>query len=700
MLKKTLLGWLISLTLLVPATYLTYAAGPPTPPPISPQHDSDSAPVAFSIIVYSDGTWEGEAHFAPLSSAPSSLGLEAALDAQVQREAAAIFRGHGIRYSLDEKKDVNYTFSLKGEYASEIVEMALSAGHVVKRLDGPVALYLGGFVRESQPLTLTLSANPSTGYSWDVEALDGSTISQSNDVETHHISEGLGVLTRQVIRLAAMETGQVNLRLVYRRPWQADLSPTVVISIQPDGLDLAAACSTLSMPLPPPVSTHTFESLKGLLGQASQWSTAPSSAQGLPSAYNWCDEHGGCTPIKDQGQCGSCWAFATVGPLEAHLQAAGQMTDLSEQYLVSCNIESPKYGCDGGWFAHDYHLNEIPPNETQAGAVLESAFPYVASDVPCSGPYNHPYRIASWHYVGSWSGIPSVDAIKQAIYDHGPVAAAICAGNEFQDYDGGVFQTDETCDYTINHAIVLVGWNDSEQAWILRNSWGTGWGESGYMRIQYGVSQVGYAANYVIYNIPLVASDWVYLPLVARSFGATPTLSNGDFEGGRDGSWSEYSSNGWGLILQSSDLPSYVSPHGGNWATWLGGDDDETSTLSQQATIPSDATTLNYWYWIDSEDWCGYDYAYVRFGSTTLKTDSLCESNNTGGWKFQQINITSWQGQTVELRFVVETDGSLNSNFFLDDVSLSTTTASPGLPISPDTPEASAGHTTATKESR
>ncbi len=685
---KILLSWLILLTLLVPSTYLTRAAGPPAP--ILPQRGHDSAPVEFSISVCSDGTWEGEAHF-PCTSPLASSGLEKSLDAQAQQETAAIFRGHGIRYSLSEKKDANYTFSLEGEDASEIVEMALSAGHAVKRLAGPVALDLGGSVRKGQPLTLTLSANLSTGYAWDVETPNGSVLSQLNGVETHQIAEGLGVPARQVIRLAAMETGQANLRLAYRRPWQADLSPTVLISIQPGGLDLAAACSTLSKPLPPPVPTHTCGSLEESPGQAFQQPTF--SVQSLPSAYNWCDEHGGCTPVKSQGSCGSCWAFATVGPLEAHLQAAGQTTDLSEQYLVSCNTNG--WNCQvGGWWAHDYHEHKKPPSESQAGAVLESSFPYRALDLPCAGPYNHPHRIASWYFVGSEYSTPSIDAIKQAIYDHGPVAAAICAGSGFRQYEGGIFQTNDTCDYTVNHAIVLVGWDDSEQTWTLRNSWGTGWGEDGYMRIRHGTSHVGYSANYITYNKPFTASAWVYLPAVGRDFRVAPTLPNGDFESGRDGSWSESSTHGWNLALDSSDLP--VPPHGGRWAAWLGGDDDETAILSQQVTVPSDATTLDYWYWSGSEDLCGCDHAYVRFGATGLKTYDLCASNNTEGWVSQQINVASWQGQTVELRFVVETDGSLTSNFFLDDVGFSPTAASSGRFVSPDQPEAS----TATKRSR
>jgi hypothetical protein len=104
-------------------------------------------------------------------------------------------------------------------------------------------------------------------------------------------------------------------------------------------------------------------------------------------------------------------------------------------------------------------------------------------------------------------------------------------------------------------------------------------------------------------------------------------------------------------------------------------------------TIPSSATTLNYWYRSASEDLCGYDYAYVRFGSTTLATYDLCEDNNTGEWGHRQIDIQAYRGESVNLRFVAVTDGVLNSSFFLDDVSISAITASAVPSVSPGSSE-------------
>jgi len=222
----------------------------------------------------------------------------------------------------------------------------------------------------------------------------------------------------------------------------------------------------------------------------------------LPPKWDW-REHGGVTPVKDQGRCGSCWAFATVGPLESVIKIkTGQNVDLSEQWLVSCNRDG--WGCNGGWWAHDYHAGLIGKCGG-TGAVLEEYFPYVAYDQPCSGPYPHNYLLAdgdgdgySWEFVGGDGSVPSVEKIKQAIYTYGPVSSAVYVDSAFQMYTGGVFNSDG--DGPVNHGVVIVGWDDTKGkngAWIIKNSWGTGWGDNGYMYIEYGCNKIGYAACYI-----------------------------------------------------------------------------------------------------------------------------------------------------------------------------------------------------------
>ena len=210
----------------------------------------------------------------------------------------------------------------------------------------------------------------------------------------------------------------------------------------------------------------------------------------LPSYWDW-RQHNGVTPVKNQGGCGSCWAFSTVGTMEAMiLIASGITNDLSEQQLVSCDTEY--YGCEGGDYAFDM---EISP-----GAVLESCFPYEAADVPCQTNCPYVYKLNSWGYVSnSWS-VPSTTAIKNAIYTYGPISVLVAVDGYFEAYSGGVFNANTAS--SINHAVVLVGWDDTNGCWIMKNSWGTGWGESGYMRIAYGCDQIGYAAAYAVWVMP------------------------------------------------------------------------------------------------------------------------------------------------------------------------------------------------------
>ena len=120
-----------------------------------------------------------------------------------------------------------------------------------------------------------------------------------------------------------------------------------------------------------------------------------------------------------------------------------------------------------------------------------------------------------------------VTTLKQAIYDYGPVSAAICVGYAFHYYDGGVFDTDETSSCPpgnpVDHGVVLVGWDDnrgSSGAWLLKNSWGPYWGEDGYMWIEYGISNVGYGAAYVDYEGGGSSNNPPYTPY-------SPTPSNG-----------------------------------------------------------------------------------------------------------------------------------------------------------------------------
>jgi len=230
----------------------------------------------------------------------------------------------------------------------------------------------------------------------------------------------------------------------------------------------------------------------------------------LPSAFDW-RALNGCTPIKNQQACGSCWAFSTIGALECNIRIRdGLIVNLSEQWLIDCNQEESLdvpalgfdgvWGCQGGWFAHDYLSGVKRDPCGGAGGVSNDQSPYYGVDHACACPYIHRFAIDAWAYIAGEELIPEPDAIKQAIMEYGPISVAVYAGDAFGAYMGGVFNVNEQVEP--NHAVVLVGWDDAKGAagaWILRNSWSTQWGEDGYMWIEYGCSNVGYGACFVEY---------------------------------------------------------------------------------------------------------------------------------------------------------------------------------------------------------
>jgi C1A family cysteine protease len=354
-------------------------------------------------------------------------------------------------------------------------------------LGGVTQLEVESPVREARDMVLVLEANPSTGSSWKVTADSGMTARTPPTYEKHTL--GYGVPQRQVIRLTPGPTGIGPIRLVYKRSWEATAATRrlkLKLSSMPAKLDLSnpdAPAVPLTLP-------------KGVVHDK----VFPSMAkEALPEHLDWRDS-GIVTPIRDQESCGSCWAFGTVGIMESALWKKGVANkDLSEQYLVSCNKEG--WNCDeGGFTAHMYHYDTPGKNQSAAGAVLESVKPYTGTDGTCKVNYDKPYVLTDWRFItGSEDTVPTVDQIKSAIYTYGPITAGVCAGSGWDDYSGGIFTQDETseCDGSTNHQIILVGWDNPGQYWILRNSWGTGWGIDGYMHIKWDVSRVGEGTSWV-----------------------------------------------------------------------------------------------------------------------------------------------------------------------------------------------------------
>jgi len=242
----------------------------------------------------------------------------------------------------------------------------------------------------------------------------------------------------------------------------------------------------------------TMQEMEGTAIMAPQHCSATNGvkAQGnidAPAFLDW-RQSGIVTPVKNQGSCGSCWTFSATGALEAHWALYKNRTSplLSEQQLVDCAGDFNNFGCSGGLPSQAFeYIRQV------GGIQTEIDYPYKATNGTCAFDKN---RIAASVFYGS-ANVSQADenALLEALVQRGPVSIAFQVIAGFKDYDGGVY-VGESC-FTdpdhVNHAVLLVGHGYDEGTklnyWIVKNSWGLAWGESGYFRIKRGVNMCGVA---------------------------------------------------------------------------------------------------------------------------------------------------------------------------------------------------------------
>ena len=226
----------------------------------------------------------------------------------------------------------------------------------------------------------------------------------------------------------------------------------------------------------------------------------------LPPVFDWRWKAEGLQPVKNQGQCGSCWAFSVTATMEALIKIqTHHVVDLAEQTLVS-TCESGG-DCGGGYFdAFNYMKSPGMPDEKQD--------PYKAQNSSCKSNLKAIEKLTSWSYVGDGNDEPTIEQLKTAIMQHGPLSVGIYANSSFSAYKGGVFNNCSSG--SENHMVNIEGWNDDGQYWIMRNSWGADWGENGYMNIRYTGSS-GAKCN----NIAALAAYAVYKDGVLDTFSTS-----------------------------------------------------------------------------------------------------------------------------------------------------------------------------------
>jgi C1A family cysteine protease len=332
-------------------------------------------------------------------------------------------------------------------FAQELVQTGLSENHQTFNLS------------TQQVLEVKLPSNPSTGYSWVAkENRSFSTLNQLDQrFESSAPENTVGAPGTSTIKFIPTGKGTTNLELVYKRPFEenGDILNSYSLTINCEGAYAGKAIEVQQRPT-----------------QIEQ----PMSVDGLPTVFSWRTQ---CTPVKNQASCGSCWSFTATAAFEAVLNIWDKtINDFSEQYLVNCDNSAA--GCDGG---SSSSLNMYVKN----GAVLEKDLPYKAVNGTC-GSYTFHEKAKSSASVKNTQA-----TLKQALYDYGPLYVAICAGNNFQAVKGTAIlsASDGT---SLNHAVTLVGWDDDNGCWLIKNSWGTSYGDKGYVRVKYGVSGVGGSA--------------------------------------------------------------------------------------------------------------------------------------------------------------------------------------------------------------
>jgi len=203
-------------------------------------------------------------------------------------------------------------------------------------------------------------------------------------------------------------------------------------------------------------------------------------------AFDWRD-FDGVTPADDQGDCGSCWAFGACGATEAHVRLKdGVILDLSEQQSIDCNFQGSD--CDGGQSSHAFQLHNDP------GGVAESCYPYLA----VNGTTCRQNRCDKIAIIDGQSTISyNVNSLKYACQTYGPLAVGMCVYDDFYGYTGGCYEHAGTD--PVNHVVLLCGWDDSmcggNGAWLVKNSWGSDFGDNGFFWIKYNSCWIGLGAR-------------------------------------------------------------------------------------------------------------------------------------------------------------------------------------------------------------
>ncbi len=436
----------------------------------------------------------------------------------------------------------------------------------------------------------------------------------------------------------------------------------------------------------------------------------------LPPVLDWRANNGNwVTPVRDQGACGSCWAFSAVAQIESwwmiHHNAPSPPLDLSEQFVLSCAGVGT---CSGG------DIGGVLSFARTTGIPSEKCLPYRADDkIPCANACPNwaaeAVRVPGWEYITFEEAL--TENIKAAVFRH-PVSAHFTVYEDFTAYAGGVYEHLSGKELG-GHGILIVGWNDYEQSWICKNSWTQNWGDRGFFRIKWGNCGIGRYVPFIWdaltgsalaitparLGVTLIEGDSATAQLTLRNTGTVPLEYSaidyqvplmfhpdsfmaydslswwcGDPEiRGYENHWLQYLDTPPLRLSQSAaprfrcksmwavEDPGGAEPPWDGWDgcnIWVSTDNGRTFRIAEPVTPPYDRRSL--WSFGHAEQ--GWNMGVGIPGWT----------GKSGGWRNVEVDLSPYRADSVVIRFAFASDMGLCTlddstlvGFFVDEIVVS-----------------------------